>query len=85
VIRALEHLRLAPPRLLDRRRLRFQKASSNLDLLSPLGVLARGYGIVSRKDGAIVRESGQVNAGDDVSVRLHKGALQCRVTRTSNS
>jgi exodeoxyribonuclease VII large subunit len=52
---------------------------SRLDALSPLGVLSRGYAIVTRRDGRAVRSAGEVRAGDDVSIRVHAGRLHARV------
>ncbi|MCU0587582.1 MAG: exodeoxyribonuclease VII large subunit [Syntrophobacteraceae bacterium] len=62
-------------------RLRLDRAASQLDMLSPLAVLIRGYAIAySVTDGRIIRGSSQVEVGDPVRVRLGQGALECRVT-----
>jgi exodeoxyribonuclease VII large subunit len=53
-----------------------------LDSLSPLAVLARGYSLTRTPDGTVVRSARQVRVGDDVSVLLHEGSLDCRVTAT---
>ncbi|MGH8246972.1 MAG: exodeoxyribonuclease VII large subunit, partial [Gammaproteobacteria bacterium] len=42
---------------------------------SPLTLLQRGYSITRDAAGKIVREAGQVNVGDYVSVRLSRGEL----------
>src|SRR5262249_17316711 len=54
-------------------------AMSRLDALSPLGVLSRGYAIVTRGDGRAVRTSSEVRAGDDIAIRVHAGRLRARV------
>jgi len=55
--------------------------ASRLESLSPLGVLSRGYSITVRRDtGAVVRDAESVEEGDDLSVRLYRGELECRVT-----
>ena len=55
-------------------------AAGRLETLSPLGVLARGYAIVQRRDdGAIVRRAGEVAVGDGLRVRLAEGELDARV------
>jgi len=57
---------------------RFLALSGKLDTLSPVKILARGYAIC-RKDAAIIRDSRDVEIGDDVEVILRKGSLICRV------
>jgi exodeoxyribonuclease VII large subunit len=67
---------------LDRARHRLRVAVGRLDSLSPLAVLARGYSLTRTPAGAVVRSAQQVVVGDDVSVLLHEGSLDCRVTAT---
>ena len=57
----------------------FGVAAASLDAMSPLKVLERGYAIAQDKRGAIVREATAVSIGDELRVRLWKGALDCRV------
>lgn len=53
---------------------------ARLDDLSPLGVLARGYSITVRPDTmAVIRDSRTVEIGDDLTIKLHRGDLNCRV------
>jgi len=55
--------------------------SSQLDALSPLAVLSRGYSISTRSDsGSVITDASSVKKGDDVRVRLHRGEVSCRVT-----
>lgn len=62
---------------------RFAARAAALEALSPLAVLGRGYAVVRRvADGGVVRESGQVDRGDGVRVRLHRGGLSCEVLET---
>ena len=65
---------------LARSRHRLGEAVGRLDSLSPLGVLGRGYSLTRTAEGRIVRSARQVTAGDDVSVLLHEGTLECRVS-----
>ena len=51
----------------------------NLDTVSPLATLARGYAIVSDSAGHIVRDSHEVETGSQISARLARGRLLCRV------
>lgn len=57
-----------------------------LDAVSPLAILARGYAIVqSQETGEIIRAAEQTAVDDRLRLTLHKGTLDCRVTRTSAS
>lgn len=56
---------------------------SQLNQLSPLAVLARGYSILYKaRDGTIVRKSTEVSAGELVSAKLHEGELICLIEKT---
>jgi len=64
----------------ERRRSALAHAAGRLDSLSPLAVLGRGYGLVTRaRDGAILRRSGEVEVGDSLDIRLAEGGLEARV------
>jgi exodeoxyribonuclease VII large subunit len=60
----------------ERRRL--TDLSARLEALSPLAVLERGYAIAER-DGAVLRDAAEAARGDEIRVRLHRGALVARV------
>jgi exodeoxyribonuclease VII large subunit len=60
-------------------RIRLARAAGKLDALSPLGVLERGYAVVSHA-GAVLCDAGQVEPGAELDVRLHRGQLRARVT-----
>ncbi|MBN2032373.1 MAG: exodeoxyribonuclease VII large subunit [Deltaproteobacteria bacterium] len=50
--------------------------------MNPLGVLERGYSMTRKiPEGWIVRSSRQMEKGDQVSVKLARGELQCRVEK----
>ena len=69
-----------PERMMAERRHSLAFLAANLDALSPLGALGRGYSLVRRQsDGGIVRDVAEVAKGDDVNVTLHRGRLVCRV------
>ena len=62
---------------------RFEGLVKNLNALSPLSILDRGYSICTKEDKAI-KSSANIQAGDQVKVRLAKGQLDCRVEKTGH-
>jgi exodeoxyribonuclease VII large subunit len=55
-------------------------AAARLEALSPLGVLARGYSVtIDERTGAVVRNAGDLAAGDLVRTRLAQGSFTSRV------
>jgi exodeoxyribonuclease VII large subunit len=66
---------------LKRERMKLEKAQSNLQLVSPTAVLSRGFSIVEKKNREIVRDSGQVEVKEEVTIKLHKGSLECQVIK----
>ena len=78
------HLRAAITERLRADRERLAVAARALDAISPLATLERGYAIVSTvRDGAshLIRNTASVQAGDELHVRVAKGALLTRVKR----
>jgi len=82
---------------LERRRERWQRAAAqriaataqridacaqSLRHLNPLGVLDRGYSIVTDDKGAIVQDAGRLAIGDALNVRFARGEADSKVTRT---
>lgn len=59
----------------------WQVAATQLDALSPLATLARGYSICKDSSGKTVTDAAQVHAGEEVDVRLSRGRLACRVLK----
>ena len=54
--------------------------SERLHAANPLGILERGYAVVTGPGGAVLREATAVEAGDAIRVRLARGALAAEVT-----
>jgi exodeoxyribonuclease VII large subunit len=88
--RRLEQLRarllaLAPrpqaavARTLQRDALRLRALARSLEAVSPLATVARGYALVTKEDGTLVRSVTQVQAGDKVHTRLADGTLKLTV------
>lgn len=70
---------------LHRKEAELKRNALLLDAVSPLTVLGRGYSIVkSEKTGAVIRDSKQVQTGEDLEVKLHKGSLGCKVKDIRN-
>lgn len=61
-------------------RQRLAALAARMDALSPLKVLARGYGMVTRGEG-LVRSVEEVSPGERIAVRLRDGRLECTVER----
>lgn len=87
--RRLEQLRarllaLAPrpqaavARTLQRDALRLRGLARSLEAVSPLATVARGYALVTKEDGTLVRSVTQVRPGDAVEARLADGTLKLR-------
>jgi exodeoxyribonuclease VII large subunit len=59
---------------------------STLDSLSPLSILARGYGIIQTvPEGTVIKKATEVSLGDDVRARLAEGQLLCTVRKVVES
>ncbi len=72
-------LRRALTQQIARQRARLQQAERGLTALSPVGVLDRGYALVSRDDGMLVRSPEEVAEGQELTVRVAHGAFTARV------
>ncbi len=72
-------LQLATNETVKLKRHEFEKHISALELLSPLSLLKRGYG-VTYKAGKVVKEVRELASGDEVKVVLSDGAFLANVT-----
>jgi len=66
---------------LERSRGGLARLAARLDALSPLAVLARGYGLVLDHAGRVVRTIDTLRPGDPHAVRLAEGRVDCTVER----
>jgi len=64
---------------------RVAQCASQLENLSPLNVLARGYSITQNAAGKIVRSVADVSVDDEVLIRLPDGTVAANVRETSRS
>ncbi len=76
-----QRLAVSVARLVRDRRAQLASAAAGLAHLDPTRVLARGYAIVRNAQGAVVRTSAQVEAGETVEMRFAEGAADATVTR----
>jgi exodeoxyribonuclease VII large subunit len=58
-----------------------EHARARVTALSPAATLARGYAVVQRADGALVRDPAEVADGERLRVRVSGGQLPVRVDR----
>jgi len=64
---------------------RTEEAQASLMQLSPLAVLGRGYAIVERTDGGVLRSTEATSVGESVKIRLHQGELDATVSAVRES
>ncbi|MEQ8763460.1 MAG: exodeoxyribonuclease VII large subunit [Planctomycetota bacterium] len=76
-----ERLHRAMHRRAEGDSLRLRHLAGQLEALSPVAVLARGYSITLDEDGRAVRDAAQVTPGQTVETRLDRGRIHCRVER----
>jgi exodeoxyribonuclease VII large subunit len=69
----------AGERQLERVGTRLHQAVRSLALLDPQQVLDRGYAIVTRGDGKVLREASAAQVGEDLDLRLARGSLAATV------
>ena len=55
------------------------KLLAKLDALSPLAVMARGYGIACEEDGTVIRSAKKMTAGKEFTLKLTDGDCDCVV------
>lgn len=72
-------LRFLVQRVCDRARQDLALAAGQLEMLSPVAVLNRGYGIVSDTEGNIVREVRRLSSGNRLRVEIRSGEIRCTV------
>lgn len=71
--------RPALERLIDTRKQRLSAGANLLEALSYQATLARGFSVVRNADGAILRSSKAVSAGDHLSITLSDGLVDASV------
>jgi exodeoxyribonuclease VII large subunit len=77
--KARARLEAAMRELVGRLAQRAAMAGERLTLLSPLASLDRGWALVRRQSGPVVRQVTEVSAGEEVSIVMRDGTLVARV------
>ena len=72
-------LKFGYARLLELHDVRLRRLGANLEHLNPQSVLERGYSIVAREDGRIVRAAAEVQIGERLRLAFARGAARARV------
>lgn len=81
-----ERLERAMRQRLETDQRRLEALAAQLENLSPLKVLGRGYSLTLKEaDGAVVRSINQVRPGDRLVTRVGDGRILSRVERTTES
>ncbi len=62
------------------RQRRLEHLHSNLEHLSPLHILAKGYAVVEGPHGGAVTRAAELSPDDELRLRFHEGAAAARVT-----
>lgn len=63
-------------RVLEIRRHQLAQLAAQLDSLSPLKVLERGYAVaINARDGRVVTDAATVEIGDQLEVRVKRGRI----------
>lgn len=66
-------------RYIEQQSARLSNLGRALDAVSPLATLQRGYAIVQKEDGQVIRHSHETQPGESIRARLASGQLRCRV------
>jgi len=70
--------------LLLQRRSRLERLRSQMEALSPVAILDRGYALVFDAAGQLIKDAGQVKPGDEISARLARGEIAATVKKKSS-
>jgi exodeoxyribonuclease VII large subunit len=68
--------------LLMRRRGRLEQLAGELGALSPVAILERGYALVFDSAGKLVKDSEQVQAGEEIRARVARGEIKAVVKKS---
>jgi exodeoxyribonuclease VII large subunit len=66
------------------RRAQTERLAAQLDALSPMKILERGYALVFDASGALVKDAAQLAPGAEISARVARGGFTAEVKSTKN-
>ena len=64
---------------LEAKKTQAQKLILQLDALSPLKTLIRGYSIISSKEGKIIKNITKLKQGDEIQIRMQDGEAKAKI------
>ncbi len=59
---------------------KIEALARNLNAVSPLQTIARGYSVLETQDKQVISSIEQISSGDTITARISNGSLKCRVT-----
>jgi exodeoxyribonuclease VII large subunit len=77
----LRSLNFQVKNLIDKKKLMLESITTNLNAISPLAVLDRGYAIVMNENGQALKSSKDIKVGDTVTTRLGDGGFTSNVSK----
>ena len=80
VVRSADRLAALARAGMAARRAGLGRGAAQLESLSPLSVLSRGYALVWDERGRLLRDTAEVAVGDGLAIRVHAGRLRAAVT-----
>jgi exodeoxyribonuclease VII large subunit len=63
------------------KRLRLEHMLAQLEALSPLAILDRGYALVFDANGQLLKDADKIKSGDEITARLSRGTIAATVNR----
>ena len=67
--------------LLLQKRARLERLTSQMEALSPVAILERGYALVFDASGRLVKDADRVKAGEEIRARLARGEIAATVRK----
>jgi exodeoxyribonuclease VII large subunit len=68
--------------LLLQKRARLERLTSQMEALSPVAILERGYALVFDTSGKLVKDADSVKPGDEIKARVARGEIEATVRKS---